>query len=269
MHNPTVQYSALVMAARRPGVLDPLAVAAGVTHKCMIPIYGKVMLERVVEALIASDSIKHVYICIDEPEVMRTSKKLIEWLETGIVTTVPVGRNFSDSVLTAAENIPDDNWPLLISTADNALHTPEINRDFINGAEASGADVAFGITREEVVTATLPEAVKAFHRVKDGGFSSCNLYALRNRRAIKTAEVFRGGGQFGKHHWQVFKTFGLLSFILYKFRLVTIEEIARRIGKSFGASVAPVFLPYDFGPIDVDDQNSFDLSEKLLKQREG
>ena len=39
--------------------------------------------------------------------------------------------------------------------------------------------------------------------------------------------------------------------------------------KGFGVKVAAVFLPYDFGPIDVDDQNSFDISEKLLRKREG
>jgi GTP:adenosylcobinamide-phosphate guanylyltransferase len=269
MHKSTIQYSGLIMAARRPGILDPLAKAAGVTHKCMVPVYGKPMLERVVSAMLDSGSCKHIYISIDQPEVMQTSANLSEWLANGLITTVDAGNNLTDSVLAAAARIPDENWPVLISTADNALHTPDIIRDFVNGAEARATDVALGITREEVVIATLPDAVKAFHRVKDGGFSSCNLYALRNRKALKTVEVFRGGGQFGKRHWRIFKAFGLLSFIMYKFKLISIEGIVRRVGKGFGVSVAPVFLPYDFGPIDVDDQNSFDLSEKLLRQREG
>jgi len=269
MDKATVQYSGLVMAARRPGILDPLAKAAGVSHKCMVPVHGKPMLERVVSAMLDSGRCKHIYISIDQPEVMLTSKRLSDWLTNGQVTTVDAGNNLSDSVLAAATSIPDQNWPVLISTADNALHTPDIVRDFIDGAEARATDVALGITREEVVIATLPDAVKAFHRVKDGGFSSCNLYALRNRKALKTVEVFRGGGQFGKRHWRIFKAFGLVSFIMYKFRLITIEGIVRRVGKGFNVSVAPVFLPYDFGPIDVDDQNSFDLTEKLLRQREG
>jgi hypothetical protein len=50
---------------------------------------------------------------------------------------------------------------------------------------------------------------------------------------------------------------------------ITIDGMVRRIGKGFGVKVAAVFLPYDFGPIDVDDQNSFDISEKLLRRREG
>jgi len=269
MPEPATRYTGLVLAARRPGILDPLARAAGVSHKCMVPIHGKAMLERVVGALLDSGCCKHVYICIDQPEALKSNVKLTGWLADRLLTTVPAVGNLADSVVSVAEKIPDQDWPILISTGDNATHTPEIIRDFATGSLRTGAEVTLGITREEVVIATIPEAGKAFHRVKDGGFSSCNLYALSSKRALKTVEVFRGGGQFGKRHRRILKSFGLVPFILYKLKLVTIEGIAHRIGKGFGVSVAPVFLPYDYGPIDVDDQVSFDLTEKILKKREG
>lgn len=263
------QYSGLVLAARRPGVTDPLASAAGVSHKCMVPINGKCMLERVVGVLLDSGCFRHVYVCIDDAGVLETNTALRGWLQSGVISTVAAEGNLADSVIAAAGRIPDANWPIMITTADNALHTPELIRDFITGTEAAAADVSLGITREETVLADLPEAAKAFHRVKDGGFSSCNLYALSGRKALETAEVFRGGGQFGKKHWRILKAFGLTPFILYKFKLVSIAEIARRIGKGFGLKIAPVFLSYAYGPIDVDDESSFRLSEKILKQREG
>lgn len=262
-------YSGLVLAARRPGAIDPLAKKAGVTHKCLAPINGRPMLERVIESVLLSGRCGHVYVAIDAPEVLQTSAKISGWIAEGRVSTVTAKSTLTDSVFAAADEIPDSNWPIMISTGDNALHTPDIIRDFIDGAEKNGADVSCGITREEVVVATLPEAVKAFHRLKDGGFSSCNLYSLKDRKALKSVEVFRGGGQFGKRHIRILKAFGLISFLLYKFKLVTIDGMFRRAGKGFGLKIAAVFLPYDFGPIDVDDQNSFDISEKLLKKREG
>lgn len=263
------QYSGLVLAARRPGILDPLAQAAGVTHKCMVPIHGRPMLERVIEAVLQSGRCKHVYVSIDEPQVLQSSTRISGWLDDGRVSVVAARGTLTDSVLAAADQIPDQAWPIMITTGDNALHTQEIVRDFVDGAEASGADVSCGITREEVVIATLPEAAKAFHRLKDGGFSSCNLYSLKDRNALKTVEVFRGGGQFGKRHRRILKAFGLMSFLLYKLKMITIDGMVRRVGKGFGLKIAPVFLPYDFGPIDVDDQNSFDISEKILHKREG
>ncbi len=265
----STKYSGLVLAAKRPGIHDPLAQAAGVTHKCMAPINGRPMLERVIEAVLLSGRCKHVYVSIDDPQVLQSNKKIVGWLADGSVSTVSARSTLTDSVLAAAEQISDRDWPVMITTGDNALHTPEIVRDFIDGAESNGADVSCGITREEVVVATLPEAAKAFHRLKDGGFSSCNLYSLKDRDALKAVEVFRGGGQFGKRHRRILKAFGLVSFLLYKLKLITIDGMVRRVGKGFGVKVAAVFLPYDFGPIDVDDQNSFDISEKIVKKREG
>ncbi len=269
MQGLTTQYSGLVLAARRPGILDPLAKAAGVTHKCMVPIHGRPMLERVIEAVLQSGRCKHVYVSIDEPQVLQSNVKIAGWLADGSVSTVAARSTLTDSVLAAADHIPDAGWPIMITTGDNALHTPDIVRDFIEGAHSNGADVCCGITREEVVVATLPEAAKAFHRLKDGGFSSCNLYSLKDRNALKTVEVFRGGGQFGKRHRRILKAFGLISFLLYKLKLITIDGMVRRVGEGFGVKVAAVFLPYDFGPIDVDDQNSFEISEKILRKREG
>lgn len=269
MQGSKIQYSGLVLAARRPGILDPLAKAAGVTHKCMVPIHGRPMLERVIEAVLQSGRCKHVYVSIDEPQVLRSNPQIAGWLASGSVSTVAARSTLTDSVLAAATQIPDTDWPIMITTGDNALHTPDIVRDFIEGAQSNDADVCCGITREEVVVATLPEAAKAFHRLKDGGFSSCNLYSLKDRNALKTVEVFRGGGQFGKRHRRILKAFGLISFVLYKLKLITIDGMVRRLGKGFGLKVAAVFLPYDFGPIDVDDQNSFDISEKILRKREG
>jgi GTP:adenosylcobinamide-phosphate guanylyltransferase len=269
MANPAALYTGLVLAARRPGILDPLARAAGVSHKCMVPVHGRPMVERVVSSLLESGCCKRVYVCIDQPEVLGTNPRLKAWLEQGVLKTVPATGNLADSVLAAAARIPPDHWPILISTGDNATHTPDIIRDFATQSQKAGADVSLGITREETVMATMPEAGKAFHRVKDGGFSSCNLYTLAGPGALKTVEVFRGGGQFGKRHRRILKSFGLYSYLLYKFKLVTIDGIARRIGRRFGLKVAPVILPYDYGPIDVDDQASFDMTEKILKRREG
>ncbi len=255
------------MAARRPGTLDPLVEMTGVSHKCMIPINGKPLLERVVDSLLNSGSINKIYVCIDDGSVVRSSQILSDLIDKGQLVITPARANLADSVLAAAKHIPDQEWPIIITTGDNALHTPEIIADFVRGIEQEDSDVALGITREEDVAPTIPDSGLAYHRLKDGGFSSCNLYALQPN-ALETVNIFRSGGQFGKKHWRILKSFGLTSFILYKFKLISIDGLIRRIGKGFGIKVIPVFLPYDYGPIDVDNPSSFKLSERILKARE-
>jgi CMP-N-acetylneuraminic acid synthetase len=58
--------TALILAGKREGTLDPLAEAAGVQHKCIVPVAGRPMIAHVVEALAAALEIGTVLISIDD-----------------------------------------------------------------------------------------------------------------------------------------------------------------------------------------------------------
>lgn len=262
------QASALVLAAQRPGVVDPLTAGGPIRHKCMLVIHGQIMLERVIAALLESGCCRHIYVCIDDATVLRDGERLCEWMDNGQVSAIAAEGNLADSVYTAARRIPDEHWPLLITTGDNALHTPRLLREFVAAAFAEPCDAALGLTREAVVTAEIPDAGLHWHRLRGGGFSSCNLYLMHNRNSLRAVEVFRGGGQFGKKPWRILQACGILPFLLYKFRLATAEGLFRRVGHNLGVILEPVFLPFSFGPIDVDNPKSFALCERILAQRE-
>jgi len=263
------QIHAMVLAARRPGVADPLTASGEVTHKCMLRINGQIMLERVVAALLDSGCCQHVHVCIDDQTVLREGAQLRKWMDQGLVSGVPAEGNLADSILIAAQRFPADHWPLLITTGDNALHTSELIRDFVIAAFSQPCDAALGLTREEEVIAEIPDARLHWHRLRDGGFSSCNLYLMHNQASLKGVEIFRSGGQFGKKPWRMLKACGLLPFIFYKFKLTTTDRLIARIGRRMGLNMKPVFLHYAFGPIDVDNAKSFALSERILVKREG
>ncbi|MDA0339631.1 MAG: hypothetical protein O2910_07305 [Proteobacteria bacterium] len=103
--------------------------------------------------------------------------------------------------------------------------------------------------------------------MKDGGWSACNLYGLRNKQALNAVGVFRGGGQFGKRHMRILKAFGILTFLLYKMKVMKMHPLMNRIGRGLKVSVDSLVMPYSFGPIDVDNPPSFALSEEALKKR--
>ena len=56
--------TALVLAGKRDGATDPLAQAAGVTHKCLVPVAGQPMLVHVIDALAASERIGQIRVAI-------------------------------------------------------------------------------------------------------------------------------------------------------------------------------------------------------------
>ena len=262
------QTSALVLAARRTGVVDPLTAGGPVSHKCMLTIHGQIMIERVIASLLDSGCCRHVYVSIDDESVLRNGERLRDWLDAGQVSAIAAEGNLADSMYTAAQRIPDERWPLLITTGDNALHTPPLIREFVTGAFAEPCNAALGLTREEVVTADIPDAGLHWHRLRGGGFSSCNLYLMHNRKSLRAVEIFRGGGQFGKKPWRILQACGVLPFVLYKFKLATAEGLFHRVSRNLGLTLRPVFLPFSFGPIDVDNPRTFALCERILAQRE-
>ncbi|WP_374764725.1 nucleotidyltransferase family protein [Yunchengibacter salinarum] len=260
--------NALVLAASRQGERNSVAALKGVSHKCVAPINGTPMIERVVRALLDSDRIATVYVSIESADVLTPIPALARWMAEGRVRVVTSRATLADSVIAAVE-ASDSALPLVITTGDNALHTPALIRDFADATAASQADITLGFTREEDVLKDFPEPGLAFHRLKDGGVSSCNLYGLRTENALETARVFEGGGQFGKKPWRILKAFGILPFILYKLKATTSDRLLARLGRNLGVSADMVFLPYSFGPIDVDNPASFRLSEEALIAREG
>ena len=262
----TEKITALVMAASRRGPTDSVAQLQNKSHKCLVEIAGQVMLVRVITALLDSGCFSRIAVSIEEENVLRDVPQLNTWLDDGTIVVTPSRGNLADSVLAAVETL-DDPLPLVITTGDNALHTPELVRDFVTGFLADTEDVSVAFTSEEVVQTQFPESGLAYHRIKDGGWSACNLFGLRNEASLITAHIFEGGGQFGKRHLRILKAFGVMPFILYKMKWATLDEIIARIGSNLGITASVVNLPYPFGPIDVDNPTSFALTEAELLRR--
>lgn len=264
--------NALILAAGRPGVQDPVAQSQNKSHKCLVEIAGQVMLERVIRSLTESGVVDHVFVCIEDENALRTVPTLTAWLDNGTIRTVKSAANLADSALSGVNQIKadlgEDAWPVLVTTGDNALQTSGMVSDFVKQSLTSESDITMGFTREDVVLAEHPDAGLAFHQLKDGGFSANNLYLLRSPAAMDAVNVFRGGGQFGKRHIRILKAFGVLPFLLYKFKATTGEKLLRRIGRNLGVRLQMILSPYPDAPIDVDNLASFALCEKILTRRQ-
>lgn len=257
-------YSALVVAASRRGVEDELAKRGGVSHKCFIDIAGEPMLLIVVRALLQAGRIGHVVVSIDE-EARGEAEELLAPLE-GHISVVGSQPTLGASVLSAIDEIPD-LLPLVITTGDNALHTPEIVRFFCDALDDCGGDAALGLTRAETLLERFPEGSRAFHRFRDMSLSSCNIYALLTRESVKAARVFDSGGQFAKKPWRFLASFGLAAFVVYKSRLATFGQFMSLLSRGLRIETRAVFMPFAEAPIDVDRVSDWKLAERIINER--
>lgn len=262
----SLKATALVLAASRRGPADAVAQIQGVSHKCLVTLDGVVMLERVVREIKAAGGIDRVYVSIESEELLRSVPALGEMLDKGEIHYVPSEENLFLSVKNGAAAI-DNPWPLVITTGDNALHTTEMVDHFCTEIAQAKPDAAVAMTPSDVILEAYPDGKRAFHMLKDGGWSSCNLYALFSDKALTAAKVFEGGGQFGKKPQRIMKAFGLWFMLLYKYKLATIHQLAGILSRRWDMTVKVVRMPFADAPIDVDNPGDFELTEKILKSR--
>lgn len=258
--------TALILAASRRGPADSVAQIQNLSHKCLVVIDGMVMLERVVREIRASEHIGRIFVSIESRDILESVPALKDMLEQGDIQYLPSADNLYLSVKEATSKI-DNPWPLVISTGDNALHTTEMVDHFCTEIFKSPVDTAVAMTPASVILEAYPDGKRAFHELKDGGWSSCNLYSILNEKALQAAQVFEGGGQFGKRPSRIMAAFGLWFMLLYKFKLATIDQLAALLSRRWNLKLKVVRMPYADAPIDVDNPRDFARTETILQAR--
>jgi GTP:adenosylcobinamide-phosphate guanylyltransferase len=259
-------FTAIVLAAQRGGRLDPLADRFGVSHKCLVPILGKPLLERVLRALADVPGLSRIHISIEKDSVDVARAVPGARGEFGVpVDFVPAAPTLTDSVYAAAHGIEE---PVLVTTADNVLLSPAVAAEAVRLMHSGAEGVLVVATREAVLSAH-PDGQRRFYKLRGGSYSNCNQYGINGQKALRCAETFRSGGQFAKNPKRLAETFGLLNLLLARFGLISIEGAAKRISKRFDARIEPLVVADGSQAIDVDNSRTYAVAEELLRRREG
>ncbi len=109
----------------------------------------------------------------------------------------------------------------------------------------------------------------AFTNSAMAGFSNCNMYWMGSREALNAAEIMRDGGQFVKFPRRIIKAFGLLNLIRFRMGTGSKEKLFDQISRRFGIKLVPIELSDGHYAIDVDNERTLAVTEKILKRREG
>ncbi|MBC7160387.1 MAG: NTP transferase domain-containing protein [Porphyrobacter sp.] len=260
---PCAPVTVIVLAGQRAGVTNPLAVRAGVSHKCLAPIRGKPLLAHVLDTLTTLPSVAEIRVSLEPEAHGEVQALLAPYLARGVpIRLVASDTNIVESVLAAAGTDPG---PFIITTADNVLLTRA-------GVEAlrlamEEADAVIALTRKECVHAAHPEGQRNFYELRDGGYANCNLYGITNRKAFAAAEAFREGGQFQKNPRRLARAVGLVNIVLMRFRLIGMEAAMRRLSRRFGVTIRAVSFADGALAIDVDNERTYRICEELLAAR--
>jgi GTP:adenosylcobinamide-phosphate guanylyltransferase len=250
--------TALVLAgSRKEG--DPLAAAAGVSHKALILVGGLPMLERVVCALAAVPRVGRILVAMEQPDIVA----LLPPLRVK-VSAVKAAEGPSASV---AAVLAVEGTPLLVTTADHALLRPEWVEEFLD-ADADGADALMGLARRESVMAAAPGTLRTWLRFGDGDYSGCNLFLLRTPAAAGIVTLWRQLEADRKRPLALLSRLGFTYALRYRCGWLTLKSALGRLGSLCGARLKAVVLSDGEAAIDVDKPADLTLVRELVAKRD-
>ena len=246
--------TALVLAGSRRGAADAVALAAGVSHKALLPVGGTPMLLRVLEALRASPGIGRIIVQIEDPATTLAAYPEIE--------ARPAGASPARSVEAA---LAEFGAPLLVTTADHALLTPAMVQHVL-ASPPPGTDLAAGLARAETILAAYPQTRRTWLRFRDGRFSGCNLFWIGSPRAEAALRFWRRVEEQRKKPLHMVALLGPLVLARYALGLLSLEGALEALGRRTGCRLAAIDLPFAEAAIDVDKPSDLALVEGILNR---
>lgn len=265
-HPVSAQWTALVMAGQRPGI-DALAQANGQTYKALIHVAGQSMLGRVVAALDACPQIGRIVVVAQEPEHL-LSGDTADLLDNPKIALAPSGNGIAASIakIAGSDIAP---WPVVVTTADHPLLTPEMVQQFLSasGSETQDADLAIGFGERRIVEAGYPATKRTWLKFSDGHYSGANLFALRNAKVRQALELWSGVEQDRKKGLAVISQFGPWLLLRALTRTISFPNALAKAGRGLGLTVKPIVMLQAEAVIDVDKPADLVLAEDILNQR--
>lgn len=256
--------TAIVLAGRRDGSIDPLAEAHGVADKCLVPVLGMPCIEHVLKALEAAPEIGQIIISINDPAILAGLSTADRLMSQDRLTALRAERNLAESVLAAAAAA---QFPLLVTTADNVLMTPESIALMVSGA--GKADAAAAFARKADILAAHPEGQRRFYEFADDGYSNCNTYWIARPEVLRVVEIFREGGQFAKNPRRVIAAFGLINTLMFRQGWLSLTAALKRVSRRMKLELVPVVMADGSYAIDVDNERTHMCASQIMARRIG
>lgn len=256
--------NALILAGSR-GPDDPMAKAAGVSHKALLPVAGVPMLLRVAEALRATPGIRRIYVCIEDARVVFQVPGLEALHRARGLETIPAADSPAASVAGALRRI-DLSQPLLITTGDHPLLTPAILQRFLDSAPKD-CDLAVALAPADVVAAAYPGAIRTFYRLGRRRFSGCNLFLARSPNVARVADFWRSMEAHRKRPLRLIWQVGPWALIKVLLGAMNAEQAFAYLSHKAGATIRPVELPIAEAAVDVDKPADLELVERIFASR--
>ena len=258
-------FSAVILAADRSGG-DPVARAAGVASKSFVPVGGKPMVLRVLDALGESQEVNYRLLCGPPAERLGRLPELQARIDSVNIGWIENQATPSTSAAHALRTLAD-KIPVLVTTADHALLSAQIVDYFCARARTSGCDVVVGLASHDVVKAAYPQTSRTAIKFRDNTYCSCNLFGFLTPQAEVAAEFWRKVERERKKPLRMMRSLGWMMVLRYLLRRLALTDGLESISRRLGLKAGVVILPFPEAAVDVDTIEDWKLAQAIVAEQ--
>jgi GTP:adenosylcobinamide-phosphate guanylyltransferase len=238
-----------------------MAKAFGVAHKCALPVAGIPMLQRVLQALCDAHVRRPILVSIDDASAGQSAAGSLVHHVAMVQSSASAPASAREAVVAAA------SFPVLVTTGDHALLTPDMVREFCVKATASGADFCAGLATAETILAAYPETKRTFFRLGNDRVSGCNLFAVITPKGLALFDVWHGLEKNRKKPWKLVAAFGLRPLLMFMLGRLGLDAAFSEVSRRLGFRIVPVLMSSGEAAIDVDKPSDHALAEMIIRTR--
>lgn len=249
-----IKVDAVILAGGDGEVIDP-----DQRFKGLVPISGRPLVEWVVDAFRAAETINEIAV------VMPTAENLGGWVDK-VDKLVVSDREFMDNVVAGTEAFRVDR-PIVIATGDIPLLTASAVDEFVNAALDTEAAFVYPLVAEENIAAAYPGAQRTYFKLKTGRFTGGNAM-LVDPKLIPAARSL-GQRLFNdrKNAVALVRTAGVGFVVKFVLGRLVPEDLGGKIEELLGGKGAAVVLRDPSIAMDVDKPSDLEVAERIIALR--
>lgn len=260
--NPS-QFVAIVLAGDRTDA-DPVALEAGTPCKAIAPVGGRPMVMRVIDALQESSRVSSIILCGPQESALQACPDLSDRIAMENIRWLPSQDSPSKSVETGLSQI-ESSQPVLVTTADHALLSPEIVTHFIEDSLSKSVDAAFGLVEYRRIKEAFPSVRRTVIKLRGGPYCGCNLFAFMTPNGRKLVPFWRNLEQERKRPWKmVVGILGVKAIISYLLGRLSLKHVLEKLSRRLDLTLDAALLPYPRVGVDVDTPEDRKFVEQIL-----
>lgn len=245
-------FTVVVLAGERPSpAADPLASAAGVASKVLVPVAGVAVIQRVLDNIESCARFARRILVGPTAATLAAIPELQRRIDSGVWTWLAPGKTPATSGSAALEII-GNSGPVLLTTADHAFMTADILDYFCTAARASDADFVAGFARRQDVLAMFPGSRRTGWRFRDDTYCGCNLFAVLAPAGVGVTNYWQLVEAERKRPWRIMQMLGTGLMLRYLARRLTLADALAELGRRTECRIAPVILSQSEAAVDVD-----------------